>query len=79
MSTSNSRSGVGGTAQDGGMSTAATVSDGGPSQQKSDGDFVPATGAEPTEKAYVTGTLETMCATLTMLKGDKERHRREDE
>lgn len=37
----NAAPGVGGTAQDGGMSTADTVADGGPSGKKSDADFKP--------------------------------------
>lgn len=36
MSTSNPARGVGGTAQDGGMSTAATVADGGPDPNAKD-------------------------------------------
>ncbi|TKA43715.1 hypothetical protein B0A55_13366, partial [Friedmanniomyces simplex] len=39
--TSNPAPGVGGTSQDGGLSTAATVSDGGPSEQAGDTDYKP--------------------------------------
>ncbi|KAK3664371.1 hypothetical protein LTR22_004784 [Elasticomyces elasticus] len=39
--TSNSAPGVGGTSQDGGLSTADTVADGGPSKQASDPDYKP--------------------------------------
>ncbi|TKA81757.1 hypothetical protein B0A55_01135 [Friedmanniomyces simplex] len=39
--TSNPAPGVGGTSQDGGLSTAATVSDGGPSEQAEDPDYKP--------------------------------------
>ncbi|EMC96286.1 hypothetical protein BAUCODRAFT_24090 [Baudoinia panamericana UAMH 10762] len=41
MSTSNPAPGVGGTAKDGGLSTAATVADGGPSGSKQDGQYLP--------------------------------------
>ncbi|KAF1982475.1 hypothetical protein K402DRAFT_397557 [Aulographum hederae CBS 113979] len=42
MSTSNPAPGVGGTAKDGGLSTADTVADGGPSDQNLDsGEYVP--------------------------------------
>lgn len=37
----NAAPGVGGTAKDGGMSTAATVADGGPDDEKADPDFKP--------------------------------------
>lgn len=37
----NSAPGVGGTAKDGGMSTAATVADGGPDDKKADPDYKP--------------------------------------
>lgn len=37
----NAAPGVGGTAQDGGMSTAATVADGGPDSKDNDPDFKP--------------------------------------
>ncbi|KAK3072361.1 hypothetical protein LTR53_006939 [Teratosphaeriaceae sp. CCFEE 6253] len=52
MSTSNPAPGVGGTAQDGGLSTAATVADGGPDAQSSqDAQFLPA-GVKSSEKPY---------------------------
>ncbi|KAK3719665.1 hypothetical protein LTR37_004202 [Vermiconidia calcicola] len=39
--TSNPNENVGGTAKDGGLSTAATVADGGPDDQKSDSTYKP--------------------------------------
>ncbi|KAI6869581.1 hypothetical protein KC343_g19403 [Hortaea werneckii] len=39
--TSNPAPGVGGTAQDGGISTAATVADGGPNSKEADPDYKP--------------------------------------
>jgi len=57
MSTSNPAPGVGGTAQDGGLSTAATVADGGPSgNTRSHGkeQYLPE-GVESSEKAYTDG------------------------
>ncbi|KAK0255749.1 hypothetical protein B0A54_14366 [Friedmanniomyces endolithicus] len=51
MSTSNPAPGVGGTAQDGGLSTAATVADGGPSGGEKDSQYLPP-GTESSEKPY---------------------------
>lgn len=52
MSTSNPAPGVGGTAKDGGLSTAATVADGGPNDQNPDGQYVPE-GVISSEKPFV--------------------------
>ena len=52
MSTSNPAPGVGGTAQDGGLSTAATVADGGPSGGEKDSQYLPP-GTESSEKPCV--------------------------
>ncbi|GAB7366434.1 hypothetical protein MBLNU230_g8231t1 [Neophaeotheca triangularis] len=41
MSTNNPAPGVGGTAKDGGLSTAATVADGGPNDKEPDGQYLP--------------------------------------
>ncbi|KAK1072032.1 hypothetical protein LTR12_003436 [Friedmanniomyces endolithicus] len=49
MSTSNPAPGVGGTAKDGGLSTAATVADGGPSGGEQDSQYLPP-GTESSEK-----------------------------
>lgn len=54
MSTSNPAPGVGGTAKDGGLSTAASVADGGPSAQQPDNtsQYLPP-GGESREKPSV--------------------------
>ena len=52
MSTSNSAPGVGVTAKDGGLSTAASVADGGPNDKEPDGQYLPE-GVKSMEGQYV--------------------------
>jgi len=54
MSTGNPAPGVGGTAQDGGLSTAATVSDGGPDVKRGDSQYLPP-GGQSQEQSYQGG------------------------
>jgi len=62
MSTSNPAPGVGGTAKDGGLSTAGTVSDGGPSGGEKDSQFLPL-GEESQEKPFVAHARTTRSVT----------------
>jgi len=64
MSTSNPAPGVGGTAKDGGLSTADTVADGGPNDQAQDPSYAPP-GGKPDSGQYVLPLLPSMAARLT--------------